>query len=187
MGKRELRREVLGIRKGMGASRLQEESGLLVRRILAEVCYQSAGRILVYRSMPGEVQTDLLIRTALADGKEVCCPRVLDKQRMEFYAIEGLEGFVRSPFGVLEPAGEGEPAVPDRNTLVVVPGLAFDPRGNRLGYGGGYYDRYLQAHPHRLAWIALAYDFQLFPEIPAEPFDIPMDVVLTPKKRIQPG
>ncbi len=96
---------------------------------------------------------------------------------MSFYLVESEKELVRGAFGILEPTGESERA-PGDDGLVIIPGIAFDKHYNRIGYGKGYYDRYLSAHPN-LFKLALAFDIQLVDKIPAEECDCRMDMIFT--------
>ena len=95
---------------------------------------------------------------------------------MEFIYLDDLSAVANNSYGIPEPVAD-EPVARDKDALVLMPGLAFDKMGHRVGYGGGYYDRYLAAEPgHPL--VALCYDFQMFDKLETEEFDIPVDMVL---------
>ncbi len=154
--------------------------------------YLECKRIFTYVSFQSEVDTVRIIKQALMDGKQVYIPRV-EAHGMEFYEIKGLEGLERSAYGILEPAkgqenrftGKAFQKVRKEN-LMLLPGLAFDPSGNRIGYGAGYYDKYLLLYGEdTFNKIALAYDFQVMDGIPAEEFDIRADAIITPVKLYQ--
>ncbi|HHV11450.1 MAG TPA: 5-formyltetrahydrofolate cyclo-ligase [Clostridiales bacterium] len=151
--------------------------------------YRESKRIFTYVSFQAEVDTVRVIQQAFADGKQVYIPKV-EAHGMEFYEIKDLEGLERSSYGILEPEGGHEKRFPVKDfqkirkeNLMILPGLAFDPSGNRIGYGAGYYDRYLLLQGEDLFnKIALAYDFQVLDLVPAEEFDIRADVIITPVK-----
>ena len=117
---------------------------------------------------------DKSLRRAQADGKRVAVPKVYGDE-MRFLWLDDLQQVAPGAYGIPEPIADG-PVAMDETALVLMPGLAFDPEGRRLGYGGGFYDRYLAAHPHPT--IALCYDFQLLPHLDAAAHDIPVDAVL---------
>jgi 5-formyltetrahydrofolate cyclo-ligase len=127
----------------------------------------------------------LLVHAALAAGKTVAAPRVDDAKRMlELYAIADAErDVVSSPQGIPEPAPHCLPIARERIDFVVVPGLAFDWDLNRLGYGGGYYDRLLPLLSGA-ARVAGAFDLQIVPEVPVGPNDIAIDAVVTESREI---
>ena len=148
--------------------------------------FTNATVLLVYISTGNEVVTHGLIRQLLAMGRRVCVPRFeIASQR---YVASELHDFdadlATGKFGILEPRPEAiRPAAPDQIGAVLVPGLAFDETGNRLGRGMGYFDRLLQEA--RGTRVALAFDFQLLGEVPAEAHDARMDFVVTETRVIK--
>ena len=122
-----------------------------------------------------EVGTDAIIEELLAQGKRVYLPRV-EGDAIRFYRIRSLSGLKLSAFGIREPQPI-EPIDPKEAEVIVCPGLAFDKAGNRLGYGGGYYDRYLKDCPAKR--IGVCFKEQLFETIPHKENDVPMDAVIT--------
>lgn len=155
-------------------------------RLFQTKAYQNCKMIFTYLSFRSEVDTRAIIQKSLLDGKDVFLPRVEDKN-MDFYQIRNLEGMIISKFGVSEPPKEvinrynKTQDYPVKQNLMLLPGLAFDSKGNRIGYGAGYYDRYLSefslTHFYK---IGLAYDFQVIENIPTDEFDIKADAILTP-------
>ncbi len=129
-------------------------------------------RAFVYLSFSSEAPTDKLIERLLADGWTVYCPRVESKKMV---AVEYGEDFSISAFGVREPVGESYDGEMD---VAIVPMLAVDEQGNRLGYGGGYYDRYLAEHAETLR-LAYGFDFQILRQVPTEEYDVIMDGIVT--------
>ncbi len=151
----------------------------------AQPFYRDAQVLYAYLTFNEELRTEYLIRRAWADGKRVAVPRVLGKGVMEFYYIDSFDGFVTSAFGVPEPPEDPEKLADERDVLLLMPGLAFDRAHDRVGYGGGFYDRYIEryaAKGTRFFKPALAYDFQIVDDIPANEFDIKVDAVLTADK-----
>ena len=149
--------------------------------------FSTARRLLIYASMDSEVDTHGLIRQLLAMGRQVCVPR-FDAARRAYVASE-LRDFDADlktvKFGILEPTPEAvRPATLDQIEAVLVPGLAFDETGNRLGRGMGYFDRLLPLI--RGAKIALAFDFQLLKAVPAEAHDARMDFIVTEIRVVNP-
>jgi len=128
----------------------------------------------VYNSVNTEADTRRLIKTLLEKGKAVYLPRVLGK---ELEAVPYCDKFVKSPFGVEEPMGD---AYRGHIAAAIVPAFAFDLHGFRVGYGGGYYDRFLADRP--IFKIGYCYDFQIISNAPAEMHDIPVDYILTDKR-----
>ena len=159
------------------------------RRVTELFCarpeYEAAQVIYAYLTFNEELRTEFLIRRAWADGKRVAVPRVLGKGWMEFYYIEDFEGFIVSSLGVPEPPEDPAKLADEPEVLLLMPGLAFDRDHNRIGYGGGFYDRYLERYTAKGTKFykpALAYDFQIVDRIPAAPFDIKVDAVFTAEK-----
>lgn len=122
-----------------------------------------------------EVGTDAIIEELLAQGKRVYLPRV-EGDAIRFYRIRSLSGLILSAFGIREPQPI-EPIDAKEAEVIVCPGLAFDKAGNRLGYGGGYYDRYLKDCPAKR--IGICFKEQLVEAIPCKENDVPMDAVIT--------
>ena len=125
----------------------------------------------VYLSFFREAPTDRLIERLIADGHTVCCPRL---ENGEMYAVEYGEDFTLSKYGIREPVGERFTGKID---VAVIPFLAVDKQGNRLGYGGGYYDKYLKQSTAKR--VAFGYHFQIANEVPCEAWDEKMDVIVT--------
>lgn len=132
-------------------------------------------RVFVYLSFSSEAPTDKLIERLIEQGWQVYCPRIGDKKMS---AVEYGEDFTLSTFGVREPLGEAYDGDMD---VAIVPMIAVDEQGRRLGYGGGYYDRYLGAHPETLL-LAYGFDFQILRQVPTETHDIKMDGIITDKR-----
>ncbi len=175
MEKGELRRIIGEKKRAMSAQEIDAASARLAARLTAMEQYRRAGSLFAYIAFNQEVRTVPVIRRAWADGKRVAVPKIVGRE-MSFFWIDSFDCLRKGPLGIPEPM-EGAPAADDDSALVLVPGLAFDAAGNRVGYGGGYYDRYLAAHPlHPTA--ALCYGFQMLDSIESDPFDIPVNVVI---------
>ena len=174
MDKKSLRREVSARKRGLTEEQIREASRDLTEQFLAHPLYREATSIYAYLSYNQEVRTEALIAAALQDGKQVAVPKVFGAE-MRFLWIDKNSVIETGYKGIPEPVS-GEPA-DDPGALVLMPGLAFDPSGRRMGYGGGFYDRFLAAESHPT--IALCYDFQLLDALPTEEHDIPVDAVLT--------
>jgi 5-formyltetrahydrofolate cyclo-ligase len=159
----------------------------ILHQLLETKEFQNCKRIFTYVSFQSEIDTLPIIEETFRLGKQVYIPKV-EAHGMEFYEIKSLEGLQRSTYGILEPIG----GMDDRfafvatskgqiENLMLLPGLAFDLSGNRIGYGAGYYDKYLTLQrSDTFHKVALAYDFQLIERVPAEKFDICADVIITP-------
>ena len=183
--KRALRQRVLAARNALSDAERAAASQAIAERFGRRADFAAARTLLVTLPFRNEWDTRALVRAALVAGKTVAAPRVDDAKRMlELYAIADLErDVVPSPQGIPEPARHCLPVARERIDFVVVPGLAFDAAGNRLGYGGGFYDRLLPLLPGA-ARVAGAFDLQIVPRVPVGPNDIPIDAVVTESRGI---
>ena len=172
--KSELRKQVLQEMKALPLEQKQFIEQALTERLLQHPFYQEAKVIATYLSFPHEFQTQELIEQALKDGKKVLIPKTYPKGRMDFVVYDPQQ-LVKTSFGLLEPQGDLEVVDASQIDLIHVPGLAFTMEGYRIGYGGGYYDRYLeQFSGHTLSTV---YPCQIQDFI-SENDDIPVQEVL---------
>jgi 5-formyltetrahydrofolate cyclo-ligase len=143
--------------------------------------------VMAYASKPGEVDTSVLIRALLDHGVRVVVPIIEPETvTLRLSYLDDPSLLVPSTFGVPEPIGNEQPADPEAVEAVLMPLLGFDRAGNRLGYGAGYYDRFLDAHPVAMK-IGVALACQECARVPAEPFDVPLDWVVTEDGPIRCG
>ena len=178
MDKRELRKSIRDQKRAMTLQMVEQASTELARQFFVTEQYQTAKTIYGYLPYNQEVRTVPILEQALLDGKKVAVPKVYG-DTMRFIYLDDLTQVAPSEMGIPEPIGD-EPIAEDPTALVLMPGLAFDKKGNRMGYGGGYYDRFLAAEPEHPT-IALCYSFQMVDAIPADDYDIPVDLVLWSK------
>ena len=177
LGKKEIRAEVKKRRREADEETLHEKSLQILDRFRQIAAYRDASLLLAYVDAKREVETRLLMRGAWNDGKKVAAPRVDGNGIMHFYYLHSLEDLEPGAFGIMEPRTECPLCEPEKG-LLLMPGVAFDEQCHRVGYGGGYYDRYLEKHPG-LIHIALAFEFQIFPEVPSEEHDIRPEMIVT--------
>lgn len=184
MPKRSLRSQLLAQRRALGHADWLASSQAAQRNLLALEEYQRAECIALYAPAHNETDTAEILKAAFEAGKRVLYPAVCGTE-MVFRQVEGLHSLQRGTFGILEPCAIGGDHQADHADLIVVPGVAFDLNGHRIGYGKGFYDRFLQ-HPGRRAHlVGLCHDFQLLDNaIPGEQHDIPMEIVVTDKRII---
>lgn len=175
MEKSVLRRQIAAQKKALTPAQIEAASARLTELLFAHPLYREARALYAYLSYNQEVRTMPIILRALADGKRVAVPKVYGEE-MRFLWLDDPAQIASGYCGIPEPVHD-EPVADDPTALVLMPGLAFDPEGHRLGYGGGFYDRFLNAEPHPT--IALCYDFQMFPALQTEAFDVPVDAVLS--------
>ena len=178
--KAELRKQVLQEMKALPLEQKQFIDQALIERLLHHPFYQEAKVIATYLSFPHEFQTQELIEQALKDGKKVLIPKTYPKGRMDFVVYDPQQ-LVKTSFGLLEPQGNLEVVDASQIDLIHVPGLVFTTEGYRIGYGGGYYDRYLeQFSGHTLSTV---YPCQIRDFSP-ENYDIPVQEVLIDERNL---
>jgi 5-formyltetrahydrofolate cyclo-ligase len=180
--KQYIRRSIRAVRRGLSEAERLARSRRLWERVIALPCYQHARVVLGYMAFDHEVLTDGLMQQAMASGKQIVLPMVqADREGMTLYAIEDLEHDVASGYhGILEPQPQRTRAVvPETLELALIPGVAFDLRGGRLGFGAGFYDRLLSRLPRDIPMVGLAFDFQVIPRLPSQPHDIMLDAIVT--------
>lgn len=175
MDKTELRREIRARKRAMTEAEIEERSARLAQLFFASGAYQNAKTIYGYLPYNQEVRTVPMLERALKDGKKVAVPKVYGDE-MKFLYLDDLTAVAKGYAGIPEPIAD-EPVAQDETALVLMPGLAFDPQGHRIGYGGGFYDKFLAAEPNHPT-LALCYEFQMLPKLDVEDHDIPVDTVL---------
>lgn len=175
-------------KQAIAARNAQPNRDLLSREILsrleAMLQYQQARSVAFYVDCRGEVQTRPAIERAISAGKMVAVPWCIDRREMELFRLASLSELTPGRFAIDEPSAEvrSDPKrqiPPVEIDLVVVPGVAFDRSGNRLGHGNGYYDRLLAQTRPNVPRVGLAFECQLVDELPAEPHDVRMHAVIT--------
>jgi 5-formyltetrahydrofolate cyclo-ligase len=137
----------------------------------------TADMIYCYISYGTEIDTRPVMQALLQSGKRIAAPRV-DGREMTFYEIRGMEDTIPGFHGIPEPDAGCKPAQ-NRQALILMPGLAFTKDGDRMGYGGGFYDRFLAREPEHPT-VALAYPFQMFTTLPTDTFDHRIDRIILP-------
>ena len=172
--KKSLRKQVLQGLKSLSKEEKQSMNDWLTEQFLQHPFYKEAKTIATYLSFPHEFQTARLIEQAQKDGKTILIPKTYPQGKMDFVIYEP-EKLKRNSFGLLEPQGEFTILEPSQIDLIHVPGLAFNPAGYRIGYGGGYYDRYLSNYSDNS--ISTLYPCQI-QNFQPEHYDIPVEEVL---------
>ncbi|MCY6370816.1 5-formyltetrahydrofolate cyclo-ligase [Clostridium ganghwense] len=141
--------------------------------------YNEAKYIFVYVSFSGEVDTHKIIDYALKDNKYICVPKVISKEKgMKAVQIKNLMELKKGAYGILEPESFKHEIDEKNIDLVLVPGVAFDNFGGRVGYGGGFYDRFLKNLNQYTVKLALAYDFQVMDKVPKDELDVLVDRII---------
>ena len=179
MTKQEIRAQIRSRRKAMTEQDWREKSHSICEKIRQLPVYQQAQVIYAYLAKQGEVLLDELIRDALTEGKTVVVPKVLGAE-MEFFVIRDLQEVEIGCMGIREPLSRETVAEPPC-ALMLLPAVAVDEQRHRVGYGGGYYDKFLERHPE-LEKVAVAFEFQVYPQVPVEEFDVPLDRIVTEER-----
>ena len=175
MNKKELRQTIRERKRAMTPEEIESRSQKLGQLFLASDAYRNAKTIYGYMPYNQEVRTVPMLEQALADGKRVAVPKCYGDE-MKFIYLEDLTQVEKGYAGIPEPIADG-PVGDDPTALVLMPGMAFDPQGHRIGYGGGFYDKFLASEPGHPT-LALCYEFQMLDHLETEEFDIPVDTVL---------
>ena len=178
--KQRLREERLAARETLSEQERAALDDCITQKLLETPEYSEATTVLTYVSVSSEVSTRMFIECALRDGKTVAVPRCLPGHRLEFVAIASLEQLVAAPFNLLEPPKDLSALIEGHmdDSICIVPALLVDTKGYRLGYGAGFYDRFLSTYSGKK--ICLAYQQNLSKtELPHTAFDVPVDMVIT--------
>ena len=175
MDKKALRAAIRQQKRAMTPEEIIRKSAVLAEKFRASEAYQKAESIYGYLPYNQEVRTTPMLEQALKDGKRVAVPKVFGEE-MRFIWMTDLSQVAVGYAGIPEPVADG-PVADDPQALVLMPGLAFDPQGHRIGYGGGFYDKFLEQETQHPT-LALCYDFQMLDHLETEAHDIPVDTVL---------
>lgn len=182
--KNEIRKNILQARKKLSEEEREVFSRTISSKVTALFQYQNAEWIFCFIDAKGEIQTKYIIEDAWNQGKKVAVPRVCGKE-MLFYKITSYDELEPGVFGLLEPKTTCPVVEPtnDAKTIVIMPGVAFGKTGNRIGYGGGYYDKYFARYPN-VYKIAPVFSCQIISDVPHEEHDIKADFIVTEKESI---
>ncbi len=181
--KKEIRKQMLKKRRELDEAFIEESQQGFLQMIEKLPAYQDAKRIMLYIDFQKEAPTKALVNEALFKNKTVILPLTDENFTILPYRLTSMKELVSSPLGILEPdPHKCHPADPKEIDLILIPGVAFDHTGNRIGFGKGCYDAFLPKLRFDVLKIGFAYDFQLLERIPFEVSDIPVDFVLTEKQ-----
>lgn len=157
----------------------------IAERVLALPEMQGVGAVLLYGASPEEVET-LPVEDALRErGVRIAYPKVVESGQLELHWVEDRYHLERGSFGLLEPGADAACALSAELDAIIVPGVAFDAEGRRMGYGGGYYDVLLSGQCAGVPAIGVAFDEQMVERIPCDVHDQHMDVVVTPTRTLR--
>ena len=174
--KRTLRKRIKDIKRQFSVHELEELSLPVISRLLSHPAITGAKTILMYYSLPDEVYTHDMVDILVQRGKTVLLPRVIDGENMEIRTYCNAADLAPGSYGIMEPTGTPYTAY-SRIDVAVVPGMAFDPQGHRLGRGKGYYDRFLPKAANAYK-IGLCFDFQKVEAVPSDLNDVTMDCII---------
>jgi len=186
MPKNAIRNQMLARRNTITTELLQVASDAAQKRLIGMEEFKSADCIALYSAIQKEIKTDLIFEVALSEGKEVLFPAVC-KNALRFSRVNDFRQLESGRFGILEPSSTDMERSIEEADLIVVPGLAFDLNGNRIGFGKGYYDQTLSRISGRGILIGLCHDFQVLESLQTEEHDIRMRYMVTDKRIIIAG
>jgi 5-formyltetrahydrofolate cyclo-ligase len=175
MDKKELRRQIRELKRAMTSEQIDAASARLGELFLNCAQYKEAKTIYGYLPYNQEVRTVPMLEQAMRDGKRVAVPKCYGDE-MRFIYMDDLSKVEKGYANIPEPIAD-DPVADDKTALVLMPGMAFTKDGKRMGYGGGFYDKFLASEPDHPT-VALCYDFQMVEDLPTEDYDIPVDCVL---------
>lgn len=179
--KRAIRERILKQRCGMGFDEWNRKSKVISKKVIDHPWFLEASEILCYMNHRMEVDTEMMIREAFRLGKKVAIPRV-QQDTMDFYYIDSLMDVKKGSFGIREPNQNHK--ANGKDILLIMPGVAFDQKRNRVGYGKGFYDRYCSEHSVQRI-IGLAFENQMVECIPADKHDKKPDIVITEEREYE--
>ena len=175
MDKKELRRQIRELKRAMTNEQIDAASARLGELFLNCPQYKQAKTIYGYLPYNQEVRTVPMLEQAMKEGKRVAVPKCYGDE-MRFIYMDDLSKVEKGYANIPEPIAD-DPVADDPTALVLMPGMAFTTDGKRMGYGGGFYDKFLAAEPNHPT-VALCYAFQMVEDLPTEDYDIPVDCVL---------
>ncbi|MDU7241508.1 5-formyltetrahydrofolate cyclo-ligase [Clostridium sp.] len=178
--KKILRNKILEIRDSLNNNEKELMDNKIFNELINTDLYKRAINIFIYISFSNEINTRNIIEKAFEDKKNVFIPKVYkDDKLMKAVKLNSIDELKKNSMGILEPIDDSNYIEKENIDLIVVPGVVFDKECNRVGYGGGYYDRYLKDIKSKENKIALAYDLQIVDKIESEVHDIKVDYIIT--------
>ena len=185
--KRDIRKRIQNKRNSLPIWDRKKRSKIIAEKFFGTAYYNNSNNILIFYPFRSEIDVTIIIRQALENKKNIILPRIHDQELKLFYVENLKKQLERGAYGIMEPIiGLCRPAKISDIDLVVVPGISFDKNLNRLGYGGGYYDKLLLHIPEGVKKIALCFDIQVVDSIPVSEHDIKVDILITDTKIYHP-
>lgn len=184
MNKKELRKEMLTKRNQLEDCIRNPQDKIIYDNFINSDLYKNAQDIFIYVSFGSEVDTHKIINKAIKDNKSIYVPKTdMEKKEMIAIKIHSLSELVVDSYGILAPISVDKTLISNKFDVIIMPGVAFDKEGNRIGYGGGYYDKYIKDNDaNTTPKVALAYDEQIIEKIESEAHDINVDFIISSKK-----
>jgi 5-formyltetrahydrofolate cyclo-ligase len=188
--KKEMRKKVLELRKELLEKDVLEKSKIITNKIIVLKEFLESKNIMVYMDFSNEVSTKFIIEKCFEMGKKVFLPKVVRQSKrgyLEVYQITDIKNQLsKGTYGILEPKEEAAKKVHGKTIdMVVVPGVAFDEKRNRIGYGAGYYDAFLKDTKEGCHKVGIAFEVQICSHIPTEEHDVPLDMIVTEERIIR--
>jgi 5-formyltetrahydrofolate cyclo-ligase len=187
MNKKELRKKIIDLRDQLSPEEIIEKSSLIADSLYSLPAYLKANTVMFFIAFGSEVDTKAMLEETISRGKLALAPKALPKTRelIPSQIIDWEQDLAPGSYNIPEPREDKlRPLEPDKIDLLIVPGVAFDQKGNRLGYGGGYYDRFFPLLKPGTPLVALVFDLQLQPDIPVDEWDRRVDCIITEKRVI---
>lgn len=184
--KKILRNKILSIRDSLNRNEKEIMDNEIFNKLKNTELYKNARNIFIYISFSNEINTINIIKKALEDKKDVFIPKIYKTNKsMKAIKLNSFDDLKKNSMGILEPIDDSKYIEKENIDLIVVPGVVFDKDCNRIGYGGGYYDRYLKDIAYKNNKVVLAYDLQVIDKIESEEHDIKVDYIITNTKIIK--
>ncbi len=187
MNKKELRKKVIQERDQLTPEEIRNKSLSIAKNLYSLPAYQDAASVMFFITFGSEVDTRPMVEETINNNKIVLAPKPVPEKREMIPAqiVDWEKDLVPGAYDIPEPKEEAlRPFKPEKIDLLITPGVAFDIKGNRLGYGGGYYDRFFSLLRVKVPLVALVFDLQIVPEVPVDEWDRRVDVVITEKRII---
>ncbi len=187
MNKKELRKRIISLREQLSPEEIKEKSSLIAANLYSLEAYRDAGAVMFFITFGTEVDTRPMVEETIKRGKLALAPKALPKTRelIPSQVLDWDRDLVPGVYNIPEPNEDTlRPYKPETVDLLIVPGVAFDLKGNRLGYGGGYYDRFFSLIKPQTPLVALVFDLQIVDEVPVDEWDRRVDIIVTEKRVI---
>lgn len=185
LNKKEIRKKIIDVRNNINSAEKILKDSMITEKLISSRFYKSSNTIFAFVNFGSEVDTRKFIEQSIKDNKIICVPKVISKEKgMELFVIESLEDLEPGFYGIMEPKKNCPSIDKSKLDFVLMPGVAFDRRGGRIGYGAGFYDRFLTDLNPSVPRIAIAYQLQIIDEVPMEESDIRIDGIITEEETI---